>query len=73
MNMMQLEAYAKVRLESNEPIKLLIDMPGFPEPELITNPPENIEKKIEYYKATYNHDDLTHKHASGVQIIAVAI
>jgi len=73
MNMKQLESYAKVQLRNNEPINLQIEMPGFPEPELITNPPANIEKKMEYYKATYNEDDLTHKHAPGIQIIAVGI
>ncbi|MBS4198608.1 hypothetical protein KHA93_02960 [Bacillus sp. FJAT-49732] len=73
MNMEQLETYAKAQLKNNKPINLLIAMPGFPEPELITNPPANIEKKLEYYKATYNHDDLTHRHALGIQIIAFAI
>jgi len=72
MTMNELETYAKEQLEKNQPIALLIDMPGFPEPELITNPPANIEKKLEYYKATYN-EDLMHKHAPGLQIIAFAI
>lgn len=72
MTMEQLEKYAREQLENNKPMSLLIDMPGFSDPELITNPPANIEGKLKYYKETYNHDDLTHKHAAGIQIIAVA-
>lgn len=43
-------------------------MPGFDQPELITNPPANIEKKLAYYKATYD-ENLEHKHAKGIRII----
>lgn len=70
MNMKKLETYAAECLDANEPIQLLIDMPGFSAPELIVNPPENIEKKMEYYKATYD-ENCEHKHAKGIRIIDV--
>lgn len=47
---------------------LFIEMPGFEMPEIIVNPPENLDKKLEYYKATYN-ENLEHKHAKGIKII----
>lgn len=68
MNMKKLELYAQQCLAANKPIQLLIDMPGFSAPELIVNPPENIEKKMEYYKATYD-ENCEHKHASGIAIV----
>lgn len=43
-------------------------MPGFELPEIIINPAENLEKKLEYYKNTYD-EDLKHKYAEGVKII----
>lgn len=70
MNMKKLELYAQRCLDANKPIQLLIDMPGFEAPELIVNPPENIEKKMEYYKATYD-ENCKHKHAEGIRIIDV--
>lgn len=70
MKMEELRGYAEVCLKNNEPIQLLIDMPGFPSPEMIVNPPENIEKKMEYYEATYN-ENCEHKHAKGISIVGV--
>lgn len=64
----ELEQYANEKLAKNQPIELFIDMPGFDEPELITNPPANIEKKIAYYQATYD-ENLEHKHAKGIRIV----
>jgi len=72
LTMESLEGHAKECLEKNLPLQVLIDMPGFDFPEMITNPPENIEKKIEYYKATYD-ENCNHKHAKGIRIVAVAI
>lgn len=66
--MNELEQYANAHLAKNQSIELFIDMPGFDEPELITNPPANIEKKLAYYKATYD-ENLKHKHAKGIRII----
>lgn len=68
MNIKQLEIYAAQCLAANKPIQLFIEMPGFDAPELIVNPPENIEKKMEYYKATYD-DNCNHKFAKGVSIV----
>ncbi len=47
-------------------------MPGFEEPELIINPVVNLKKKLEYYKATYT-DNLEHKYAKGIKIVAYTI
>ena len=71
MTMESLESHAKECLSKGESLSVLIDMPGFESPELITNPPENIEKNIEYYKATYD-ENCNHKHAAGIRIVAVA-
>lgn len=65
-----LEMYAQHCLEKNQPMQLLIEMPGFSAPELITNPPENIKNKLAYYKATYD-ENCQHKHAAGIAIIDV--
>ena len=62
--------YAQHCLEKNQPMQLLIEMPGFSAPELITNPPENIKNKLAYYKATYD-ENCQHKHAAGIAIIDV--
>lgn len=66
--MQKLEEYAKRCLDTNQPIQLFIDMPGFDLPELIINPVKNIEKKLEYYKSTYD-ENCEHKHAKGIRII----
>ena len=47
---------------------LFIEMLGFEMPEIIVNPPENLDKKLEYYKTTYN-ENLEHKNAKGIRII----
>lgn len=39
--------------------------------EIIINPIENVEYKLKYCKESYN-EDLTHKYAKGVRILAVA-
>jgi len=51
---------------------LFIEMPGFEMPEIIVNPPENLDKKLEYYKATYN-ENLEHKNAKGIRIIGYMV
>ena len=49
-------------------IAVAIEMDGFPEPEIIVNPIENADLKLEYYKKTYD-ENLNHKFAEGVRII----
>lgn len=72
LSMDGLQAHADYCLKNNLSLSLLIDMPGFEAPELITNPPENIEKKMAYYRATYD-ENCKHKHAEGIRIIACAL
>lgn len=66
--MVELELIINVAIEDEIGIGLFIEMPGFEKPELIVNPLENLPKKLEYYKATYD-DNLEHKHAKGIKII----
>ena len=49
-------------------IGVRIEMQGFDEPEVIINPRENFETKLEYYKKAYN-DDLTLKTFNGIKVI----
>ena len=49
-------------------IGVRIQMQGFDEPEVIINPKENFESKLEYYKKAYN-EDLTLKTFNGIKII----
>ena len=72
MTMEGLYNHADECLKKNLPLQVLIDMPGFESPEMITNPPENIVKKMEYYNSTYD-ENCNHKHAPGIRIIAVTI
>lgn len=67
-----LQLHADHCLKHNLSLSLLIDMPGFDAPELITNPPENIVKKMDYYHATYD-ENCNHKYATGIRIIAFAL
>jgi len=45
-----------------------IQMEGFPKPEIIINPIDNFDAKLEYYKKAYN-DDLTLKTFNGIKIV----
>lgn len=49
-------------------VGVLVQMDGFSKPEVIINPIENADAKLEYYKKTYD-DDLNHKFASGIKIV----
>jgi len=49
-------------------IGVLIEMQGFPRPEVIINENENFDSKFAYYKKAYN-DDLTLKTFNGIKII----
>lgn len=68
-NMKDLEDIVNKAIELNSPLGLVIEMPGFSKPELITNPVENLEKKFKYWKNTYD-ENLEHVHAKGIKIIA---
>ena len=49
-------------------VGVLIQMQGFPKPEVIINQNENFDEKFAYYKKAYN-DDLTLKSFNGIKII----
>lgn len=49
-------------------VGVLIEMEGFPQPEVIINKAENINSKLAYYKKTYG-EDLNHKLAPGIRIV----
>jgi len=66
--MSELEFVVKTAIKTKQSLGLIVEMPGFESPELIINPVENLEKKLEYYKNTYG-EDLEHKHAKGIKII----
>lgn len=67
-SMEDLKNIVDLAIRENEPLGLLIEMPDFEQPELIINPVANLEKKLEYYKKTYD-EKLEHKHAKGIRII----
>lgn len=55
--------------ESRVPyVAVVIQMEGFELPEVIINPIDNFDRKLEYYKKAYN-EDLTLKSFSGIKII----
>lgn len=45
---------AAIRTKTN--VGIFIEMPGFESPEIIINPVENLEKKLDYYKNTYDEN-----------------
>lgn len=57
--------------ENIEYVGVVIKMEGFPQTEVIINRFENFEKKLEYYKNTYD-ENLKHKFAEGISIINYA-
>jgi len=66
--MKELEQVINEAIKKNRSLGLFIEMPGFPKPEMITNPVENLKRKLEYYKKTYD-ENLEHRHAKGIKII----
>ena len=64
----ELEHIINTSIELNVELSLFIKLPNLVKPEIITNPPENLEEKLKYYKETYN-DNLEHKYAEGVMIL----
>mgnify|MGYP000960069639 CR=1 FL=1 len=63
-----LEFIIKQAIKTKVNVGVFIEMPGFESPEIIINPVENLEKKLEYYKNIYD-ENLNHKHAEGIKII----
>jgi hypothetical protein len=66
--MSDLDFIIKQAIKAKTSVGVIIEMPGFKSPEIIINPPENLEKKLEYYQNTYD-ENLKHKHAEGIKII----
>ena len=66
--MSELEFVVKTAIKTKQSLGVIIEMPGFESPEMIINPVENLEKKLEYYKSAYD-DNLEHKNAKGIKII----
>lgn len=48
---------------------IMLEMEGFPDIEIIINPIENADTKLDYYKKTYD-ENLNHKYAKGIRIIS---
>lgn len=70
--MKELEQVVERAIRGEHHLGIFIEMPDFPEPELITNPTTNLTKKLAYWKNTYNAN-LEHKHASGIRIIGYTL
>ncbi len=65
----ELENAFKKCKELKRGIEILIEMPDLPSCEIISNPYENLDKKLEYYLKAYN-DNLTLKTFDKIKIIA---
>ena len=63
-----LEKLFEESIKDRKPVALYIEMPGFPKPEMIKNPVDNLAMKLDYYRKTYDAK-LKHKHAEGVRIV----
>ncbi len=49
-------------------VAILVEMAGFPKPEMIINTTENIDAKLAYYQKTYD-EELNHKFSPGIKIV----
>jgi len=65
------ECFKEARLNKSEYIGVMIEMDGFPEPEVIINPCDNFDAKLAYYKKAYS-DSLVLKTFSGIRIRDIA-
>lgn len=70
MKMSELEEHAKKCLMNNLPLQVMVSLGDYQSPELITNPPENITKKMIYYKATYD-ENCNHRHVDNISILGI--
>lgn len=52
----------------NLPICVVLKLPDTPSNELIINPPDNFEKKLDYYKNMYD-ENLVNKNNSEIKIL----
>ena len=68
-NIEELKKAFKKCKELKRGIEILIEMPDLPSCEIISNPYENLDKKLEYYLKAYN-DNLTLKTFDKIKIIA---
>lgn len=66
--MSDLEFIVKQAIRTKTNVGIFIQMLGFDSPEIIVNPVENLQKKLEYYRDIYD-ENLNHKHAEGIKII----
>ena len=62
------KAFEKCKQQSRG-IEILIEMPDLPSCEVICNPYENLDKKLDYYLKAYN-ENLTLKTFDKIKIIA---
>ncbi len=65
------KCFIKSKEQWKEYVGVKIQMQDFQKPEIIINPRENFDAKLEYYKKAYN-DDLTLKTFNGIKIIGFA-
>lgn len=70
MKFSKLELHATHCLKHNLPLQVLMDIPVFPSPEMVVIPPENISKKMQYFKEIFD-EDCKHKYDKGVSISEV--
>lgn len=67
-SMKELDKVMQRSIKGGHSMGVYIYMPDFPHPELIINAHGNLEKKLAYYKDTYDAE-LEHKHAKGIRIV----
>lgn len=65
----ELLEFLKESKKNNEYSCLAISLKGYQDTEYILISPANVDKKLEYYPATYNEDG-THKYNDEVRIIS---
>lgn len=69
MNMSSLQQVFETAIKNNsEYVAVKVSMSGFEGCEIIINPTNNFQAKLEYYKNAYN-DNLTLKTFNGIKII----
>lgn len=65
-----INVFKTAKQKNHRYIGILIQMEGFPQPEVIINRQENFDTKLQYYLNTYD-ENLIHKFAKGIRIIGV--
>ncbi|AAK79179.1 hypothetical protein BJV85_002791 [Clostridium acetobutylicum] len=66
------KCFIKAKNQAYSYVAVVIKIEGFPVPEIIVNYQENFDKKQEYYDKTYD-DNLNHKFAKGIKIVAISV